>query len=95
MTTDEQHVPNSHLRLGLLNATYSALLRHHEVLAAISASSDRSEANAAIQSLLGVDRTQADAVLELRWNCVTVSGIRQIADAIAEISSGTDIDDRM
>ena len=93
--TDDQHVHATQLRLGLLNAIYSALLRHQEVLAAISASRDGSEANAAIRSLLSVDRTQADAVLELGWHRLTAAGIQQIADAIAQISSGSDRDDRL
>ena len=93
--TDEQQVHAAELRLGLLTAVHSALLRHQEVLAAISASRDRSEANAAIRSLLSVDRTQADAILELGWNRVTAAGIAQIADEIAALSWGSAVDDRV
>ena len=71
------------LRLSLLTGIYSALVRHDEVLAAVSASADRGEANAAVRSLLGLDRTQADAVLTLGWDRLTADSIQQIAEEIA------------
>ena len=75
--TDESEALATRLRLSLLTGIYSALRRHEEVLAVISASVDRSEANAAIRSLLGLDRTEADAVLELGWNRLTATSIQQ------------------
>jgi DNA gyrase/topoisomerase IV subunit A len=78
------------LRLSLLTGIYSALRRHQEVLAAISTSVDRSEAGAAVRSLLGLDQTQAEAVLDLGWNRLTTTSIQEIADEIVWLKASLD-----
>ncbi|MET3808496.1 DNA gyrase/topoisomerase IV subunit A [Nakamurella sp. UYEF19] len=84
--TDESVAQGRVLRLTLLRGIYSALVRHDEVLAAVSVSADRAEANAAVRLLLGLDRTQADAVLTLGWDRLTAESIQQIAEEIANES---------
>jgi len=76
---------HSQVRLHFLTALQLGLRRADEVLALVRSCNDRNEAIVAVQALLGLDRNQARAVLDLQWDRLTVHSIEQIETELTEL----------
>ncbi|MET9312803.1 hypothetical protein ABZX12_13315 [Kribbella sp. NPDC003505] len=65
-------------RLEMLDAVYAAIQRRLEVLELVSNSDAPEDALRAVQQLLGVTEQHAQAVLDLQFGRLTLSGVARI-----------------
>ena len=82
---DEQQRHRAQQRLTILSAVDEALRRHTEILPLLWASANREEGLAAVRTLLAVDTTCAQAVLDLQWSRLARDERATVADECARL----------
>lgn len=84
---DERQRHQAQQRLTILSAVDEALRRHSEILPLLWASANHEEGLAAVRTLLAVDTTCAQAVLDLQWSRLTGDARTTVADECARLTA--------